>query len=223
MNSVKQNFLYYVKKYHIKYMLLIVLLYVIKLVLYETSSFINSDYSIITMKIDSLIPFCKYFILFYTTYYWFPILQLYLLSFADKRKFYRLLIAIGVSCLIANVIFWIYQVKMIRPEITDSTIFDWMINFIYKIDKEALNCFPSVHALMGCGMVIGGLKTKKFPHWLRIISFIFGIGCIVSTVFIKQHYFIDMLVGMLLMVIVYLIVLVIDEKIVKKKTLQNVN
>lgn len=223
MNNTKKKFFYYFKKYHIEYMLLIILLYLIKLILYETSSLINSDYSIITMKIDSLIPFCKYFILFYTTYYWFPILQLYLLSYANKRKFYRLLIAIGISCLIANVIFWIYQVKMIRPEITGSTIFDWMVNFIYKLDGEALNCFPSVHALMGCSMIIGSLKTEKFPSWFKIISLIFGIGCILSTVFVKQHYFIDMLVGTMLMLIVYLLVLLVDKRIIKKKMIQHSN
>jgi len=70
---------------------------------------------------------------------------------------------------------------------------------------------------MGTCMVIGGFKTKKFPKWLNIVSIVFGVGCILSTVFVKQHYFIDMVLGVIFMLVFYGIVLLIDNKITKKK------
>lgn len=216
-DKFKEKFIYYFKKYHIWYALLVAALYYGKLLMYKASNRINPDYHIIDMKIDDLIPFCKYFMFFYFTYYWFTQLQMYLVSYANKRKFYRMLIAAAASCVIANICFLIYQVKMIRPEITGNDPFDLWVKWIYKRDPKALNCLPSIHAVMGVCMIIGGYKTEKFPKWFNITSIVFGVGCILSTVFVKQHYFIDMVAGTILMSIVYFVVLLIDKKIQKKQ------
>ena len=208
------------KKYHIKYLLIIALLYGSKYLLYRIAVLVNNDYHTINMTIDSMIPFCKYFLIFYVTYYWFPEIQLWLMSYCDKRKFYRLLISISVCCLLCFGCFCVYQVKMVRPEVEGNDLFSVLMRVMYSLDKEAVNCFPSIHSLMGVAMIIGGYKTNKFPVWLSVMSCILGVGCILSTVFIKQHYFIDMVVGALLMIVVYLVVLLIDKKITKKRVIQ---
>ena len=205
------------EKYHIKYVLLIALLYALKYLFYQISTAINTDYHTINMAIDDMIPFCKYFLIFYVSYYVFPELLLWQISYTDKRKFYRLLISISIACFICCICFCIYQVKMIRPEIVGDDLFSVLMRVMYDIDKEALNCFPSIHSLMGMAMIIGGYKTNKFPKWFSITSYVLGVGCILSTVFIKQHYFIDMVVGVLLMILVYAIVLYVDRKIESKK------
>ena len=106
---------------------------------------------------------------------------------------------------------------MVRPVIEGKGFFDLWIKFTYFFDPGALNCFPSVHAVMGAFMIIASFKTNKFPKWLQISSFIAGVGCIISTVLIKQHYFIDMVAGVIFMAIAYLIVLLIDKKLNSKK------
>lgn len=216
-SKIKEKLIYYFKKYHIWYALLVAALYYGKLLMYKASNRINPDYHIIDMKIDDLIPFCKYFMFFYFTYYWFTQLQMYLVSYGDKRKFYRMIIAAAISCVIANICFLIYQVKMIRPEITGNDPFDLWVKWIYKRDPKALNCLPSIHAVMGVCMIIGGYKTKKMPKWLNITGIVFGIGCILSTVFVKQHYFIDMVAGTILMFVVYYAVLLVDKKLQEKQ------
>lgn len=217
LEKFKEKFIYYFKKYHIFYLLLVAALYFGKLLLYKTTNSINTNYHYINMKIDDLIPFCKYFMFFYFTYYWYPQLQLYLISYTDKRKFYRMLIAASITCIAANICFLIYQVKMIRPEITGNDPFDLWVKWIYNRDHKALNCCPSIHAVMGTCMIIGGYKTEKFPKWVNIISIVFGIGCIVSTVFVKQHYFIDMVLGVIFMFFFYWIVVIVEKKIFDKK------
>ena len=209
---MKETFKIIYDKYHLKYLLLIAALYGGKLILYELSAVFNTNWSLIDMKIDDYIPFCKYFLIFYFTYYFYPPLLMYYMSYADKRKFYRLLISCAGACLIANVCFALYQVKMVRPEIIGNDIFDMWMNFTYSMDPQAVNCFPSVHAVMGTSMIIGGYKTEKFPKGFRILSIICGVGCILSTVFVKQHYFIDMIAGVILMIICYLVTLFIDKK-----------
>ena len=90
------------------------------------------------------------------------------------------------------------------------------------MDKGALNCFPSIHAIMGTLMVISGVKTKGFPKWFQITSIVFGVGCILSTVFIKQHYFIDMVVGTIIMLFFYFLVTFIDNKFLKNRKDSNI-
>lgn len=214
---MKEKVIYWYKKLHIGPALLIAALYYGKLMMYKMSNRINTDWHIIDMKIDDLIPFCKYFMFFYFTYYWFSQVQLWFVSYADKRKFYRMLIAAAITCVACNICFLCYQVKMIRPEITGNDPFDLWVKWIYERDAKAMNCCPSIHAVMGTLMIIGGYKTEKFPRWLKITSIIFGVGCIVSTVFVKQHYFIDMVLGVVFMSVFYALVLLVDKKIQNKK------
>jgi membrane-associated phospholipid phosphatase len=61
-------------------------------------------------------------------------------------------------------------------------------------------------------MIIGGYKTNKFSKKLQITSIICGIWCTISTVFVKQHYFVDMVVGTLIMIVFYSLILWIDKK-----------
>lgn len=219
---MKEKIIYYFKKYHIWYALLIAALYYGKLMMYKFSNRVNTNYHYINMKIDDLIPFCKYFMFFYFTYYWFSQLQLWFVSYGNKRKFYRMLIAAAITCVACNICFLCYQVKMIRPEVTGNDPFDLWVKWIYNRDAKAMNCCPSIHAVMGTLMVIGGFKSSNLPKWLNIVSIIFGVGCIVSTVFVKQHYFIDMVLGVIFMTIFYLLVVFVDKKILKKKEIKTI-
>ncbi len=219
---MKEKIIYYFKKYHIWYALLIAALYYGKLMMYKFSNRVNTNYHYINMKIDDLIPFCKYFMFFYFTYYWFSQLQLWFVSYGNKRKFYRMLIAAAITCVACNICFLCYQVRMIRPEVTGNDPFDLWVKWIYNRDAKAMNCCPSIHAVMGTLMVIGGFKSSNLPKWLNIVSVIFGVGCIVSTVFVKQHYFIDMVLGVIFMTIFYLIVVFVDNKILKKKEMNTI-
>lgn len=219
---MKERFIYYYKKYHLHYLLLIAFLYALKLIMYELSNTITTNYHIINMKIDSLIPFCKYFIIFYFTYYWFTPLILYLTSYSSKRKFYKLIISTTITCVLANIIYQIYQVKMIRPEIIGNDLFDLSVKFLYNnLDPTALNCFPSIHAVMGVITIIASYKNEALPKWLQITGIIIGIGCAISTVFVKQHYFIDMIVGTIMIIIIYSLVSLIDKIFQKKQIISH--
>jgi len=221
MEKIKEKAIWIWNKFNVWAMLWVAALYYGKLMMYKASNRINTDWHIIDMKIDDLIPFCKYFMFFYFTYYWFSQLQLWLVSLGDKRKFFRMLIAAAITCVVCNICFLCYQVKMIRPEITGNDPFDLWVKWIYNRDAKALNCCPSIHAVMGALMVIGGWKTNKFPKWLQIVSIIFGVGCALSTVFVKQHYFIDMVLGVLFMIFFYWIVCLVDKKLQKRKELKS--
>lgn len=203
---------------HLQYFLLAVLLYLIKALLYFAIAKIPTTVHVFNMEIDKHIPFCKYMYFFYFSYYILPEIMLWRLSFYDKRKFVNLFTSLVLANIICCVCFVLYQVKMIRQpgypmdmtfaDIKSiSDLFDYGISFQYKADATALNCFPSLHATMGMAVVLMGLKLRKdegaFPMWCRILCVVFGAGIVASTVFVKQHYFIDTVAGCVLLTLSY--------------------
>ena len=183
-SSFKNSKLYaFLKRAHIFYLFLAIMLYMVKLLMYNISSSINPNGHIWNMTIDNKIPFIKYFVIFYYTYYFLPIVLLWLVSFKDKKKFYICLSSIFVCCFISNLIYSIYNVKSVRPDyinpnmtLKDITsfdmIFDFMVAKIYKIDPTGLNCFPSIHASLGVFMVILSISKDKERRISKIISLI---------------------------------------------------
>ena len=219
-------------KLHLQYLVLAFVMYGFKAVLYFGIAYIpanpayfgdpNIPYSAgpYAMWIDNAIPLVPYFYFFYILYYVVPEFMLWCLSFFDKKKMCTLVFSTMATTLLACICFLIQQVKMIRP--TDAevynaslgvynldTLFRWGIVWQYHADETALNCIPSLHATVGMTLAMSGLWTgkdeKHYPIGLRIFCIIFGFGIVMSTFFVKQHYFIDAVVGAGLMAILYFV------------------
>lgn len=231
----KSSFNNFMVKHNLYYLLLAILFYLAMWGLYTICFVVNTTTHYFNMEIDKHIPFVKYMLIFYYTHYFVPEILLWRISFIDKRKYWNVLTAYAISCAICFIIYLCYNVGMERQpgygvdylfpisEVDSiSKLFDYGINAIYASDPMALNCFPSIHSIGGCVMLIlsifiPNVDKKRFPIWVIIIGIICGIGCILSTIFIKQHYFIDMFCGFILMLIVYILVCIIGKFILKKK------
>ena len=171
------------------------------------------------MWIDEAIPLIPYFYFFYILYYVVPEFMLWILSFFDRKKMVTIVVSTMATTVIACICFIIQQVKMIRPEgrVYDAsagvynleTLFRFGIDWQYHADETALNCLPSLHATVGMALAMAGIWTgkdeKHFPIGIRIFCAIFGIGIVMSTFFVKQHYFIDAVTGAGLMAALYFV------------------
>ena len=188
---------------------------------YVNGSVATTDTIVYSMGIDNAIPFISYFYIFYVLYYVLPEIFLWILSFYDNKKMCTIVVSTMAATVIACICFLIQQVKMIRPEDEMAmyadfssvhnldTFLRWAVHLQYKADSTAMNCLPSLHATVGMAMAMIGIWTgkdeKHFPIGLRIFCGLFGFGIIMSTFFVKQHYFIDAVTGALLMAIFYFI------------------
>lgn len=212
----------FIIKTHVIYLLIPIGIYLFKAQLYHFNRVHGTDnYHVVNMKIDDIIPFCKYFAVFYVSYYWLPQFMLWVLSFYDKKKYWILTISFALSCVLANVFFYFYNVKMdLRATVDGNDIFSYLVKWVYNKDKSALNCFPSIHAVLGVTLFLVGFRTKNIPKYWKVIALVFGIGTVLSTVFVKQHYFVDMIAGVVLAVIVYIITAIIFNHIVNKRKLK---
>ncbi len=227
----ENKFTAWIKKTHLVYLLIAVALYLIKALLYFSIAKIPVTVHQFHMGIDNYIPFIKYFYVFYVAYYVTPEIFLWALSFYNKKKYWKLVFAVCAANIFCCICFVVYQVQMVRAPgypmdiaFTDiksvSDFFDFAVSAQYRADADALNCFPSLHATMGCLEVLLGLKLcrgeKRQPAALRILPVVFGVGCILSTMFIKQHYFIDAAAGVVLMITLYFITSKVIDANMKK-------
>lgn len=169
------------------------LLVVASFLLYPTFNKPREIIHIIKLPIDDWIPLIPIFSIPYILYI--PFLLLTLSYFIFFTKLFKGISISFVFCqFIATVVYFFYQTNVPRPSIKDTDIFSKIVLFIYSND-EPYNCFPSLHV---------ALSIISFLYWIKIFPNLklsmgaFVLSIILSTLFVKQHYTLDVISGVLL-------------------------
>lgn len=151
--------------------------------------------------IDDLIPRLPIFTIPYLLFLpWFWLIVVY--AYLSKNHFYQLSIAIIIVNLIAFVIYAFYQTHIIREPIIENDIFSQILAYIYANDKPYAGC-PSLHSGLSAIVATYFVITKNKWMWAFVAM---ALLVVVSTLFTKQHYFVDALSGMSLGIFVTMIV-----------------
>lgn len=231
--SKKEKINKFIKKYNVFYFLLVGCLFALNGILYEIGAIIPTPNHFLDLGIDNAIPFIPEFCFFYTLFYVCPFIFIYGLSFFDKKKVFTICCGGAVGVVICFISYLIYNIQIIRPvnlvdqywffdgSITNiHEFFLALVHFQYIVDPLARNCMPSLHALFGGLIFISGcpmsFKERHTPILFRIFAMIFGLGITVSTFMIKQHYFIDAIVGFSLAIMLFFIAKIVFKFTIKK-------
>lgn len=161
--------------------------------------------TMLNISIDRMIPFNKYFILPYISWYFYVGFFLILISVFNKEGYFKLLISLVVGMLISYGIFYIFPTYVQRPVIYKTDIFSGLVVDLYARDNP-YNCFPSVHVLNSVLVATYVNKQEKFARGVKIISTIIAILIILSTMFLKQHYFLDVVAGTIMAYVLYFVI-----------------
>lgn len=241
VNFWKEKFVPFWKRHNLQYLVLAAIVYGVDAILYFIAEFLPLPTIELHMKIDEMIPLISYFQFFYLSYYIVPPIFMWRLSFYDKKKLQAMTMAAFTTTLICFICYLSCQIHMYRPEAeaeiakyTDfssvhdlESFFKWTLVIQYAADPKAVNCLPSLHAVYGAVLIVIGTKffksDERFPLYQRIICWVFGAGIVMSTFFVKQHYFIDAIVGMFLYILVYIVWQLIVNHFLKKKNVVIVN
>lgn len=172
--------------------------------------------------IDTYVPFIKYFIIFYCTWFIMLFLIPYLLYKKDKNMLAKYVCSHLIAITICNIIFIIYPTTVLRPELSSNSFFDAWVGFIYLIDTPAINCMPSIHCLLCMLFILSTGTSKKFNIKEKITITIISILIMLSTLFIKEHALIDLITGDLLMTIVFICVNYNKKLVNKVKKVLNI-
>ena len=191
---------------------------VLPAILYFILKLFQSNYHIISANIDNIIPFIPYFIYLYILFFPFIVIVLYIIFVNDKKRYYQGITAIMLGLIITDIIFLIYPTIIYRPEINSSIDFltKALINITYYFDTPAINCFPSIHCLLCFQVSLMILLCKNANIKNKIITIIISFLIITSTVFIKQHYFYDIIGAFIIFIISNVIISKITTKFMKK-------
>ena len=127
-----------------------------------------------------------------------------MVSIKDEKQFAALSLSFISTMLIGYITFLLFPVKTIlRPENIASGFWNSLVKMSYIADAPGFNNFPSLHVALSLlvSLIIYNHDKKQLWVWIMFI------GIALSTMFIKQHYFIDVIAGLLLGILGYLVYL----------------
>lgn len=141
--------------------------------------------------LDAAAPFIPAFVFAYVSIYYISVVPAFL--FKSRWVLRRAIVAYTTMSVVSFTIFLVFPVEMIlRPDLVEGEGFaTWLLAMIYAVDYP-YNCCPSLHvglAMMGAFTI--GCVDKRFGQVASVIA----LFVCASTMFIKQHYIIDVIVG----------------------------
>lgn len=190
---------------HIKTIFILFIIYIIAFILLER---INTSTIVYTETyLDSLIPFNEFFIIFYISWYVYIFLGFIYFVFQNDFKFKRTCFYMFSGMFISLIIYFIFPTgQNLRVNLNNENICQFIISLIYTVDTPTNVC-PSIHVYNSIMMYISLYKNSVFDKnkLLQIMLFILVILICLSTLFIKQHAFIDVIAAIVLCIVIYLI------------------
>lgn len=166
----------------------------------------NVSYHVINFKIDEYIPFCEVFIVPYIMWFGYVAFTVILFCIKDKAeadKLVRFLIAGMTIFIVVSAVF--PNGHHLRPRVFErDNIFTDMIKVLYATDTPT-NVLPSIHVYNSVAIMIAVWRSRLFANHKAVKweLLLLGASIICSTVLIKQHSMLDVLLALLLSSIMY--------------------
>lgn len=164
--------------------------------------------------IDNHIPLVPVFIIPYVLSYPFWILAPIVAYSSGREKYGNYLVGLLIAYFIGFLLFIFVPSYMDREAeglyeaVSGRDPFKFMLRTIYNNDGGtiAYNLFPSYHCLISTYAYLSVCRKKTVNKYVRLAFLLLAISIVLSTVFTKQHYIIDSIVGVSISVICYLVV-----------------
>lgn len=171
----------------------------------NTTGTINWSFAPKIPVIDDNIPFVGFFVVFYIYSYFFWICGPASVSLTGKENFRKFCFAL-VASFLAGFVFFVFMptcMDRVAENIytyaeTTPGVIGWLLRFAYYNDggTVAYNLFPSYHCLISACCYLGVRKRPEISKGYKIYVFVMTVLICMSTVFIKQHYFMDIVGGL---------------------------
>jgi len=152
----------------------------------------------VALPFEENIPFIPFFITGYTSVY--LGLMLVYAVIDDYTVFKRTVTFFLIVSTVHLVIFLLFPVKMVRPDLTNSNgVMNMLTHYYYLIDNP-VNCFPSLHvAYPFAGTLVLWNYKRKWGYLLAVMTAFIAV----SVVLVKQHYIVDVVAAVVLTGLIY--------------------
>ncbi|MBR3641053.1 MAG: phosphatase PAP2 family protein [Oscillibacter sp.] len=163
------------------------------------------------IPLDDRIPLVSAFIIPYVWAYLYWAMAPMAVSLCEKRHFADYMAANLLACAAGTLVLALFPTYMDRvaegifatPE--NPTFFDRLRLFWYSLDgsETAYNLLPSFHCINSTLCYLGVAGRAELPKWFRVYSLVTALLIFASTVYVKQHYVLDVIAGVALAAIVW--------------------
>lgn len=185
--------------------------------------YINTPYRgvhTLATSLDKSIPFIKIFVIPYAAWVVYVFLTLIYLCFKDRTLAFKTILVLDIGLVICFIIYYFFQTEgPVRPIISGDDVLSRTLQYIYRIDHP-YNSFPSIH-VMSSYLLIRAFRNRPWKNKWFIGGF--STAIILSTLFIKQHFIMDVIAAILLVECVFISVdMVYKWLFVQNRTLKEV-
>lgn len=164
---------------------------------------LSRTYATLELPLDLQIPFLPSFILIYLSVYISVLLPYFLVK--NQKDFQKVVYVYFLGISISFLIFLLFPVKyVLREEVLGSGFLNSLLLWLYATDLP-FNCFPSLHVL---NPFLAGFLVWTFRRKAGLFILTWAVLIALSTLFIRQHYFLDIVMGIALAVLCYLVFVV---------------
>lgn len=199
-----------------KFLISIGLMLILQCITYAVLKNFQSNYHTFNYNIDNKLPFIPQMVYIYNIFYPAIFFAFYTVFNKDKDTYYKGIIAGTIGFIIADIIFLIYPTVMIRPDLATVSmdpLTRLVMEITYNVDTPAINCFPSMHCVFSFQAMYTIIMSKNLNKKTKYVYSILLFLIIISTLFVKQHYLIDIISALGIVVITN----IISNLIYKKK------
>ena len=152
------------------------------------------------LPIDSQIPLISWFVYPYFLTFPLGLITFFYLAYKDKKAFYTLFLTLIISFAISGIIYAFAQTEFVKPDFEPKTFTDKFVVWTWG-STNPVNCFPSQHCFMAYAMILACLSAKqeKMNIFFKIFTIVVAVMIVMATVFIRQHYLLDMVASFVIM------------------------
>lgn len=154
------------------------------------------EYHVMHSALDDLIPFSEYFIVPYLFWFIYWTGMLFYCLYFEVPTFKRTMKFLILTLTFSLITYVIYPTSQeLRPEaFASENVFTHLVQWIYDLDPSCNVC-PSMHVIMAVGTAFAAYDAETFSPWQKRLMAFLAILISISTVFVKQHSVIDVMVA----------------------------
>lgn len=161
---------------------------------------------VIYCTLDSMIPFCEYFAVFYVLWFFYVFGWLLYYFLYDIPQFKRLQIFIMMTQGIAMLFYILYPSRQdLRPEeFTRNNLFTQIMTWIYAFDTNS-GVFPSLHVGYSIAILSTTWKDPALRQWIKGANLFMTLMIFMAVCFVKQHSVLDVFSAILMCILIEIV------------------
>ena len=168
------------------------------------------EYHVVHCVLDDMIPFNELFIVPYLLWFLYILVTVsyFIIRVDEKAGYYQLAANLIMGMSIFLIVSYAYpNMLQLRPAVFErENIFTDMVRHLYTIDTPT-NVLPSIHVFnsFACHLALSHSPSLRRHKGILTCSFILMLLIVLSTMFLKQHSVVDVILGCTMALFGYLL------------------